>query len=572
MQVSGGGKPGSSDSSAVTVPERSRAENLASRRAIRARLPHPALQGLLALAAYLAVFIIGYAGPLLRHPGVPLVAQTSPDPNFYVWSWQWWPYAISHGLNPLYSAQIGAPAGYDLAWTTPTATVAVLLAPVTELFGPIVSFNLTLVLAAPVSAWAAFIAARRLTGRFWAALAGGTVYGFSWYEVGETAVGHPNLCVIMLLPVMVYLALLLRDRKLRPWHFVAFLAVAMAAEFYIFNELFLWMIVLWAALLLIGFAVASPAHRHEVVRLAKLVGLASVATMVLVSPYLIYEMRHAPANFSRAGQWVYSLDLRQLVIPWSGILLLMIVLSLGVFAWRSRLTRLLIIGFLLVVALAVGPNLVIDRHVRGPVPWKWLWYLPIASSAEPLRIIIFANLLLAIIVAVWFAMPAGNRLLRAWQWILGVLAIVGIVAHIPNLSRDFTIPSKFTATARATHALPAFFTSGVYRDYLRPGEIVVVVSDRGNAGMLFQAYTDFYIRLSGGFINQTLSDDTALPAPVAALRHPTPASERKFLAYSHQAGVGAIIVERNWAAPWMNIFGRMGLDKTNVGGVIIYRM
>ena len=571
MQVNGVGKPG--DSSTATVPGRSGAEHLASRAAIHVRAPHPALQGLLALAAYLAVFIIGYAWPLLRHPGVPLVDQTSPDPNFYVWSWQWWPYAISHGLNPLHSGQIGAPAGYDLAWTTPTATVAVLLSPVTELFGPIVSFNLTLVLAAPVSAWAAFVAARRLTHRFWAALAAGTVYGFSWYEVGETAVGHPNLCVIMLLPLMVYLGLLWRDGQLRPRNFVAFLAVAMAAEFYIFNEIFLWMIVLWAALLLIGFVLASPADRDGVVRLAKLVGVAFVVAMVLVSPYLIYEVRHAPANFSRARQWVYSLDLRQLVIPWSGILLLMIVLSLGVFAWRSRLTRLLVIGFVLVVALAVGPNLVIDRHVRGQVPWERLWYLPFALNSEPLRIIILANLLLAMIVAVWLAMPARNRLLLAWQWILGVLAIAGIVAHIPNLSRDFTIPAKnLTATVRPTHALPAFFTSGIYRDYLHPGEIVVVVSDRGNAGMLFQAYTDFYIRLSGGFINQTLTDDSALPAPVAALQQPTPAKERQFLAYSHQAGVGAILVERDWAAPWMNIFSRMGLDEANVGGVIIYRL
>jgi hypothetical protein len=35
--------------------------------------------------------------------------------------------------------------------------------------------------------------------------------------------------------------------------------------------------------------------------------------------------------------------------------------------------------------------------------------------------------------------------------------------------------------------------------------------------------------------------------------------------------VGAIIVERAWAAPWMQVFSRMGLHGTPVGGVIIYR-
>ena len=100
---------------------------------------------------------------------------------------------------------------------------------------------------------------------------------------------------------------------------------------------------------------------------------------------------------------------------------------------------------------------------------------------------------------------------------------------------------------------------------------MVVVSDRGNAGMLFQADTNFYMRIAGGFINVTLSDTTALPAPVARLRHPTPAREQRFRAYVHRAGVGAILVERAWAAPWMQIFSRMGLHGTSVGGMIVYR-
>jgi hypothetical protein len=572
MQANEVDKPGTGDSSTATVPARAGAGQQATRAARRVRALHPALQGLLALAAYLAVFIIAWAAPLLRQPGVPMVAETSPDPSFYIWSWQWWPYAISHGLNPLYSGQIGVPAGYDLAWTTPTAAVAVLLSPITALIGPIASFNLTLVLAAPVSAWAAFVAARRLTGRFWPALAAGAVYGFSWYEVGETAVGHPNLCVIMLLPLMVYLVLLWRDGKLRSRYFVALLAVAMAAEFYIFNETFFWMSVLWAALLLIGFIVARPAQRPEVVRLAKLVGLAWVVAMVLVSPYLIYALRHAPASFSKVLQPGFSLDLRELVIPWSGIVLLVIALALAVFAWTSRLTRLLVIGFVLVVALAVGPVLVINHQVRGPVPWEQLWYLVFARNTEPLRIIIFAELLLAMIVAVWLAMPVRNRLLLASRWILGLAAIAGIIAYMPSLSREYEIPAGNPAAAvQPTHVLPAFFTSGAYRDYLRPGETVVVVSDRANAGMLFQAYTNFYVRLAGGFINMTFTDVSGLPLPVAALQRPTPARERQFLAYAHQAGVGAIIVERAWAEPWMNVFGRMGLHATPVGGVIVYR-
>src|SRR5262249_32786831 len=196
----------------------------AGQRAMRARVPRPAVQGLLALAAYLAVFIIGWTLPLVLHPGLPQVGQGVVDPNFYIWSWRWWPYAISHGLNPLYSRQIGVPAGYGLAWTTSTPAGAVILSPVTLGFSPITSFNLTLALGAPLSAWAAFLAARRLTRNFWAALIAGAVYGFSWYEVAETGAGHPNLSVIMLLPLMLYLALLWRDGELGSRTFAGLLA------------------------------------------------------------------------------------------------------------------------------------------------------------------------------------------------------------------------------------------------------------------------------------------------------------------------------------------------------------
>ena len=537
--------------------------------AVPAALRRPALQGLLALALYFAIFVVAYAFPLLRHPGLPQVWQSKVDPNFYIWSWRWWPYAISHGLNPLHSRQIGAPAGLDLSWATTTPAVAVLMAPVTVLFGPIASFNLTLLLAAPFSGWAAFVAARRLTGQFWIALMAGAVYGFAWYEVGETGAGHPNLNVVLLLPLMVYLALLWRDGKLGPRAFVGLLALAMAAEFYIFNETFLEMTGLGAAGLLIGFVVARPAQRHTVVRLAGLSAVAWVLAIVLASPYLIYSLRHAPASFTKVSP-VFSLDLKDLVVPRSGILLLALVLALAVFTWSNRLARLLVILFVIVIALATGPDPVINGHQYSALPWSRLWYLPFVRSIEPLRFMIFANLLLAMILAVWLAQPTASKLVRASRWILGLATVAAIIANVPSEPLGTAVPAA-SALARPTNALPAFLSSGQYRHYVRPGEIVVVVSDRGNAGMLFQADTNFYMRIAGGFINRTFSGATGLPGPVIRLRHPTAAREQQFRTYVRRAGVGAILVEKAWEAPWMKIFGKMGLHSTQVGGVIVYR-
>jgi hypothetical protein len=561
------------------------------------RRPDPVLQGLLALLIYLAVFIVGFCLPLVRHLGVPQVGQNSIDPNFYIWSWRWWPYAIAHGLNPLYSRQIGAPGGYDLAWATTAPTAALAMAPVTLLLGPIVSFNLTVVLAAPVAGWAAFIAARRLTGSFWASLLGGAVYGFSAYEVGHSFAGQANLVVNMLPPLMVYLALLWRDGKLGRVAFTGLLAIAMALEFYVFLEAFTEMTVLWAAALVIGFAVARREARRTVARLAGLAGIAYVIALLLVSPYLIYALRHYPAGgFTRYSE-KYSLNVVGLVLPrpsrllfltplthyaqslaagfsnaaYVGIPLLLVVLAVAVRTWSSRLTRLLVLLWVLVILIAVGPHLIINNKAVFTLPWSPLWSLPIVHSAEPLRFVLVGFFVLALILAAWLARPARGRLALASRWLVGVLAVAFILANLPTAGDVITQPVRSGTTLRATNALPAFLTAGLYRRYLRPGETVVVVSNRQNAGLLFQADADFYMRIAGGFINESLSSPTGLPPAVADLRNATPAHQDQFRAYVRQAGIGAIIVERAWSAPWMRVFARMGLPAVNAGGVIIYK-
>ena len=119
--------------------------------------------------------------------------------------------------------------------------------------------------------------------------------------------------------------------------------------------------------------------------------------------------------------------------------------------------------------------------------------------------------------------------------------------------------------------LPPFITDGLYRQYLRPGEIVVVVTYRGNAGMLFQAAADFYFRIAGGFINASLTPPNALPHGIAVAAHPSQAADRIFQDYLRKSGVGAILVEQAWEEPWMrDLSTRYGMHGTSVGGVIIY--
>jgi hypothetical protein len=568
-------------------------------RLLTARIPHPAaLQGLLALAAYLAAFVIGFGLPLASHLNVPNLRQYWTDPQFYAWSLRWWPYAVSHWTNPLFSDQIGAPHGYDLAWASTTPSVDLLMWPVTAAFGVLVSYNVMLLIVPPVSAWAAFITARRLTGRFWAAFLAGAAYGFTPYELIHSWQGQPNLTVIALFPLMVYLVLRWWDGTLGRIGFVSWMAAAMALEFYTFNEAFAEMTAVWAGALVIGFAVAGRAERRKTARLAGLTAIAYAGAVAAAAPYLIYSLRHFQGALSRQEPG-FSLQFIRLIVPtaqqmfgltplvsyssglgrsglddYVGIPLLVILLLLAVFAWSNRVSRLLATGFVFVLALAAGPVLVITTHHAYTLPWSGLWTLPIARSAEPSRFIVFGLLALALALALFLAAPGGNKLLLAARWGLGLLAVAVVIADAPTSYQAVSpLPQNYKppATLRAVNQLPAFLTEGLYRQYLRPGEIVVVLTHRGNAGMLFQASANFYFRIAGGYINASLTPVNAIPHPLTLAAHPSEVADRMLADYLRSAGVGAILVEQAWEDSWMrNLSTRLGMRGTSAGGVTVY--
>ena len=537
----------------------------------------PAFQAVVALAVYLAVWVITRAMPLVLHPDWAQLDQSSMDPNFYAWSLRWWPYAIAHGLNPLHTTQIGAPAGYGLAWVTTIPPLAVLVSPITEAAGPLVSFNLLVAAALPLAAWGAFLLCRRLTGRFWPAMAGGAVYGFSAYEVNHFAAGQLNLTFSMLIPLMAYLVVLWRDAKISSRAFVGLLAVAMAAQFYLFLETFADMTGIGAAALLLGYAMAGPAGRPVVARLTRLAGLAYLLAIATAAPYLAYALSHTPTKFVHTS----GLDLASLVVPrrdhtfglswlahyaartpppsaggYVGVPLLAVVVGLAVLTWSRRITRFLLLMFVFIVVAALGPALKVDGHQVTGLPWARIWHLPIVRSAFPQRLMVFAFLALAVMVALWLAGPSR----KLWaRWLLALLAVAAMAADTPALD----VPS--------TPGLPAFITTGEYHHYLAAGDTVVVVSTRGNAGMLWQARTNFYTRLAGGYINAAITPGSDLPEAVQHLSHVTQANIRIFRRFLQTARVAAILIEASREPKWVGVLRKLGLRGRVVGGVILYR-
>jgi hypothetical protein len=560
--------------------------------AVRRRVPSARLQGLAALAIYSTFWVFSYTRSLVLHPQLPQLDQSSMDPNFYAWSLRWWPYALSHGLNPLHTDLIGVPTGFNLAWVTTVPPLALLAAPVTAAFGPVVSLNLLVALAPPLAAWAAFVLCRRITGRFWPSLAGGTVYGFSAYEINHTVPAHLNMTFSLLLPLMAYLVLLWRDRKVGRTAFITLMAAALVLQLFLFLETFAQLTLILAAGLPIGYVVADRSVRPRIAQLSRHLSLAYLAAVVIASPYLYYAIRHQPPGFNRSPE-SSSLDLANLVVPradkafgltwlarfskdlpsisaagYVGIPLLVLVIALAVRTWQSGLTRFLVLMFVFVLLVAAGPELNVATIHMTSMPWAHLWNLPLARSAFPNRIMVFGYLALAVMVAWWLTVPLKKTVLR---WLLALLAVAAVIADFGSIVRP---------TPPAYASIPAFITTGQYRLYLTRGENVLIVSARGNAGMLWQAETSFYFRIAGGYVNEAINHGTDLPAPVQALSELNPSVDPSVLAYIRPAAlaylkqdkIGAILIEQDFPPRWWASFQQLGLRSQRIGGVILYQL
>jgi hypothetical protein len=265
-----------------------------------------------------------------------------------------------------------------------------------------------------------------------------------------------------------------------------------------------------------------------------------------------------------------------------GIPLLLLFVLVAVFHWSNRLVRLLVPLYVVIFLLALGQKLLIDGKQVVTLPWGYIWDLPLLDSAESQRLMDFGQLVLALLLAIWLAHVTKSKVALAARWGLAVLSLAAIFANVPTFASVVgphkpkphqwvqALPSQPPADP-----IPAFFTKGIYQKYIKPGENVVIVSHRGNAGMMFQAYTGYYFNIAGGFINASLSREDALPTPVADLSHlPGKVGKQRiqdFKAYVKSAHIGAIVVERAWSERWMYVFGALGLKTDTVGGVTIFR-
>ncbi len=394
--------------------------------------------GALAIFLFLAVVFIDHGASVTRD-----ILGVGSDPYLFTWFLAWWPWAVLHHVDPLYTNLVWAPAGLHIAWTTCVPLLALIAAPVTLIFGPAAAYNVLNIAAPVLSAGAAYWLCLRLTRDFWAALVGGYLFGFSSYEMAETF-GHLNLALNFLLPLLV-LAVLERERVGRA-RFLVGAVILLAAEFYISAEIFATEMFFGFVAWLLALALL-PARRGALWRLGVDGAVAAPFLLLLIAP-LLWPMLAGPRDVVIPAGWAFvsAAHLFNLLAPapatvladpamrqygndvfgiseadfCSGLPLLFMLLSAARANWRSPDFRygFFLLGVIFVASL--GPQLWIGPvFTRIILPWFALEQMPLLGAALPVRFALYSSLLVAVLAAVWIGQAPGWRRVG-----LGVLACV----------------------------------------------------------------------------------------------------------------------------------------------------
>lgn len=435
--------------------------------------------------AYLALSIALWWHVWSNHPTSTTTCGCG-DSSLFTWFLAWPAYAISHGLNPLFSTYLFHPSGINLLSNTAEAGLGIPLSPVTWLWGPITTLNVALTLSPALSALAAFLLLRRWVAWTPAAFFGGLIYGFSPFVVVSLSDAH---LMVGMAPVAPLLALCLDEALARqqwsPWVTGGALGLCAVVQFFIGTEM-LVLLAVAAAVAVVLVVVGAGLWRRDAFRRRVPYALRSIGSGAVLSGVVlawpVWFALAGPAHLSGAvwgsgGLLAYGGNtLRYFVTPLppatrittlthqlggyqgttvSGQFLgwgIVVVGILGLVLWWRDL-RLWLFASLGVVAALLSQGLAF-RHWT---PWRLFVRLPQMVNVIPSRlglvVYLCAAVLLGLIVdKVRTALATRRLLASAVAAGIAVVAITPMVTELgqgglPLVAVPVVLPSWFATEA-----------------------------------------------------------------------------------------------------------------------------
>ncbi|HEX4359064.1 MAG TPA: glycosyl transferase [Pseudonocardia sp.] len=478
------------------------------------------------ISAAFVLVAFGLYRDLWLHLGDGYLVDSGEDQNLFEWFFAVQAHALADGHPTLYSALQNFPAGVNLMGNTAMPGLVLPLAPLTLLVGPTLTWAVLLSggLAATAIAWY-WLFSRYLVRSRWAAAVGAGCAAFAPPMISH-AHAHPNFTATFLLPLII--GRLLRLREVRGHRATlrggVVLGLLLAWQVLIGEEPLLIMatgLMVWT----LAWAVVRPRTLLASAR-PMLSGLAVAAVVsVLLAGYPLWVQFAGPASYHRLTHGPAGNDLAsfgslprqsiggQLLHPgqqvanpteqnaFFGWPLLVLLLVAAVWLWREVPARLAAITVLVLAALSLGTPLYLSEAPTSvPGPWLALADLPLFSSLIEARLTLAClpamGLLLAMASDRALVCPPHRPGWAALRWLTSrrLWFVALALAVLPVL------PVRFDAGPRA--ATPAFFSSGDWRQYVRPDRSVLTVPppDPGGAAALhWQVATGFGFPLVEGY-------------------------------------------------------------------------
>ena len=543
------------------------------------------------LVLYTAVSV-GYWGlPILGHWTTRTVGSGTDPLNIFVWSMAWWPYALTHGVNPLILNKVFAPVVTNAGWRTLVPLLSLAASPLTLTAGPVASYNLAMLMAPPLTATMTYLLMSEFVSKRWVALWAGYMVGFSTYEVSQT-LGHLNLTFAALVPLALWLGVRLYRRAAgpTPWGEIAALAAVLVGQFLISTEVLLTLSLFGMG----GLGLAWLILTDDRPRWGRLMGWVLVAYGLCVgalSPWLWMMLQRIPFQQVGNAYAANSTNLLNLLVPtpvtvggdWfrslsrsfsagsraeaSGYLGLPFVALALWAAWRSFRTQgaRVVMGVgIVAVILTLGPVLQVGWWTGPHLPWRLVSRLPIFQVVSTTRFILYVSLVGAALVG--WAVSRIERPSRA-----AVLAMVlAALALVPNVSR----PGWWGPAA-----VPRLISSAsLLRRYVAPGEVAMVLPYfETGYGTYWQAASGFRLTLADGYLYGGLPTPWNLvQLPFFLVSHEIPSNESaaiEFQALLSMSHVGVVLVQAPAQSSELALLRRAGLvNQGVVGGVGVWNV
>lgn len=565
--------------------------------------PRPSVATTLVLLVY-AVGALVVTWSLWRPLGERTSAVNPGDMALFAWLLDWTPHAVSHADNPWFTDALNAPTGVNLMWNNGMSLPALLVWPVTSVWGGLAGVTVLLTAGLAGSAATAFGCLRALSVRTLPAAVGGAMFGFSPAMLAQSH-GHPNLVFNVLVPVIVYLAVRLVTDEAPTRRHAVLLGLAAGAQVLIGEEV-LVLTGVTVVVLVATVGLSRPGLVRQRIRMVSLRAGQAFGVFALIAglplgyqlfgPLQQHGLPFDPAYFSadlagyvvpteltwlhtdgtveRAAAFPGGLEEHTAYLGWP---LLTACVLLLVLRWRSLRTRVALLTAAVVGVCALGERLTIDGKERGlRLPWDLVNGLPALEHVVQTR---FALLTVGLVGAGFaFALDdLADR--RPPARVVGGVVAVGVL--IPLL------PAPLAAADAPT--VPVFFTSRAMDALDCGGNILVLPypSPAFTDPMLWQAAADMSFAMPGGYFIGPGPDGQARfggPASVTRslfesayfdgkLRPATPAVRRAFAADMDRWDICAAVAGPGYDADIVTEQATrlIGYRPDYVGGVMIWR-